>query len=186
MKTNKKIFTTPLRISLVVLLLGMLMKILEWQFALHITFMAFLSTGVLYAVRFWKKDPKLFLDYVKLTLVTFWTTNGIFRIMDLPYTIIFQIIIGISFVTWFILEGSAYFMDDQRGPTNNIFQLLWNFAMVIGTMALIVGGLLKILHWEYSTHLLVLGILIIASYILKDVFTNEKIVKEDHNEEYLM
>ena len=186
MGTEKKLLTTPLRVSLVILLIGVLMKILGGTYSSQIMFVAFLSIGILYTLRFWKKPKKLFLDYVKLTLVFFWTTNGIFRIMDLPYTIIFQIIIGITFVTWFIMEGSAYFMDDRRVSKNNTYQLLWNFAMVLGTMALIVGSLLKILHWEYSTHLLVLGVIIIASYILKDVFTNEKVQEEDHNEEYLM
>lgn len=187
MTAYKKILTMPLRLSLVILLLGMLMKILEWPFASQIMLISFAIIGTLYFIRFFKKPSRLFLDYVKMVLVFFWTTNGVFRIMDFPYTIIFQVIIGASFITWFILEGTAYFLDDDKGIKNSIRQLIWNFVMVGGTLAIIAGSLLKILNWEYATHLLVLGIVIVTGYILKDAFTTDRLNKDDHNsEEYLM
>lgn len=175
----------PLRLSIVVLLMGMLMKILEWPMAKEIMFIAFAAIGILYVFRFFKKTTRHFVDYVKMVLVFFWTTNGIFRIMDFPYTILFQVIIAISFVLWFILEGTAYFLDDDRKAKNTTNQLIWNFAMVAGTLAIIVGSILKILNWEFALPLLILGIVILAAYILKDVFKVDKIAGEDrNNEEY--
>jgi len=183
MSTYKKILTMPLRLSIVVLLMGMLMKVLEWPMAKEVMFVSFTVIGILYIFRFFKKTSRYFVDYVKMVLVFFWTTNGIFRIMDFPYTILFQVIIAISFVLWFILEGTAYFLDEDRKVKNSTNQLIWNFVMVAGTLAIIIGSILKILNWEFAVHLLTLGIVILAAYILKDVFKADKITGEDRNNE---
>ena len=183
MSTYKKILTMPLRLSIVVLLLGMLMKILEWPMAKQVMLVSFAVIGILYVIRFLKKASRHFVDYVKMVLVFFWTTNGIFRIMDFPYTVLFQVIIAISFVLWFILEGTAYFLDDDRKAKNTTNQLIWNFAMVAGTLAIIVGSILKILNWEFALPLLIGGIVILAAYILKDVFKVDEIAGEDRNNE---
>ena len=173
----------PLRVSVVVLLLGMLMKFLEWPMATQVMFVSFVVIGTLYMVRFWKKSIKHFIDYVKLILVSFAATNGIFNLMDFPYTIFFQVIIAISFVLWFILEGTAYFLDDDQRKKNSSVQLIWNLAMVAGTLAIIAGSILKIFNWEYALPLLILGVFVVAAYILKDVFVPEKIVHKDRNNE---
>ena len=183
MSTYKKILTMPLRVSIIVLLLGMLMKILEWPMATQVMFVSFAVTGVLYIVRFWKKAVKQFIDYVKLVLISFAATNGILNLMDFPYTIFFQVIIAISFVLWFILEGTAYFLDDDRRKKNSTVQLIWNLAMVAGTLAIIAGSILKIFNWEYALPLLILGVFVVAAYILKDVFVSEKIGHKDRNNE---
>tara|TARA_R110002167_G_scaffold190105_1_gene392373 strand:- start:303 stop:866 length:564 start_codon:yes stop_codon:yes gene_type:complete len=185
MPTGTKILKTPLRISIFVLLTGMLARIVHWPYASQIVLVSFIALAVLYAIRFWKKDHKKFLDYVKLVLVTFWSLNGICRMLDLPYTLIFQIVTGIAFVTWFILEGTAYFMDEDRRSKNSALQIWWNIAMVMGALSIIVGSLMKVLHWEYATPLLVLGIVMVAFYILKDLFSVVKIKGKDrNNEEY--
>ncbi len=181
MSTGKKILTTPLRISIVVLLLGMLARILSWTFAPPIVIIGFSAILVLYALRFWKKYDKQFVDYVKLVLVVFWCINGVFRMLDLPYTLLFQVVICISFITWFILEGTAYFMDVDRRSKNSSLQIWWNIAMVMGTLSIISGSLMKILQWQFATPLLVLGIVIVAAYILKDLFGVTKIKEEDRN-----
>ncbi len=185
MPTPKKILTTPLRVAISVLLLGMLLRILHWSYATETIVAAFVSIGLLYPFRFWKKPDKHFLDYTKLILVVFWATNGIFRALDFTYTLFFQIIIAISFMIWIILEGTAYFLDEDRKAKNSKLRMLWNFAMVIGTFAIIAGSLLNILGWQFAIPLMVFGILIIVAFILKDVFASKKLEKEDrNNEEY--
>ncbi|MGB7395025.1 MAG: hypothetical protein WA913_11575, partial [Pricia sp.] len=104
MPTSKKILTVPLRISITVLLLGMLFQIAEWPYATEIILFAFSAIGLLYPIRFWKKQEKRFLDYIKLILVVFWSVNGIFRALDFTYTLFFQVVIAISFIIWIILE----------------------------------------------------------------------------------
>lgn len=185
MSKTKKILKTPLRISITIILLGMLLRILNWPHAPKIILVAFAATGILYIIRFWKKSEKLFLDYVKLVLVVFWAANGVLRALDFPYTLFVQIVIALSFLTWVVMEGTAYFLDEDRKAKNGKVQVIWNFTMVIGALAIIAGSLLNVLNWQFSIPLLVAGIALIAAYILKDLFSAPKMEKEDHsNEEF--
>ncbi len=183
MATNKKILKLPLRISLAILLSGILGKMLEWPYATNILLIGFAVLGFLYTIRFFNKAEKEFLDYIKLVLVSFWTLYGIFTVMNFPYTLFFLTMTTISFVLWFIMEGSAYFLDEDRRAKNSLYHILWNCALVLGTLGLISGSLLKILHWDYALHLLSLGITLIAAYILKDVFVPETPKEDEHNHE---
>ena len=57
--------------------------------------------------------------------------------------------------------------------------------MVVGALAIIAGSLLNVMNWKFAIPLLVLGITIIAAYILKDLFSAGKIENKDrNNEEY--
>jgi len=181
--STKKILKAPLRISIAFLLLGIIGRLMEWPYAAQVVITAFVAIGILYSIRFWKKQPKHFIDYVKLVLIVFTTADGLFEMMNFPYTIVFQIIIGAAFVTWFVMEGTAYFMDDDRRAKNTTLQIWWNIAMVMGTLSIIVGSLMKILQWEFATPLLLMGIVVVALYILKDLFiTTEE--SDATNEEF--
>lgn len=180
--STKKILKAPLRVSIALLLLGIIGRLMEWPYAAQVVITAFVAIGILYTIRFWKKQPKHFIDYVKLVLIVFAMADGLFEMMNFPYTIVFQIIIGASFVTWFVMEGTAYFMDGDRRAKNTTLQIWWNIAMVLGTLSIIVGSLMKILQWEFATPLLFTGIIVVALYIVKDLFSNEK--KDATNEEF--
>lgn len=185
MSPMKKILKLPLRVSIAILLFGMLAKILEWPYAKEVMLMGFSLIGVLYILRFAKKTEKRFIDYTKLVLIVFWSTNGIFRVLDFPYTLFFQIITAIAFVTWFIMEGTAYFLDEDRRAKNSLAQILWNCLLVVGTLGVIAGTILKVLDWAYAVHLLSLGITLIGAYVLKDVFVpTTSRDEEQNNEEY--
>ena len=179
MQTHKKVLKTPLRISLVALLLGMLMRMLDWPYAAGVLFTSFLSVGLLYAVRFSKKENKQPVAYIKMILVLFWTTNGLLRILDFPHTLFFQIGTALTFVTWFAMEGTAYFMDEDRKAKNSIIEIIWNFAMVVGVLTIITGGIMHLIEWEYSTTTLTIGLAIVTAYILKDVFSPVKEIEKD-------
>ncbi len=188
MSVQKKILKTPLRICIAIILLGMIAKFFEWSYAQEMMLLGFIAVGGLYPFRFAKKSPKLFLDYTKLILVSFWAINGVWLIFNFPYSIYLQIIVGITFILWFIMEGTAYFMDEDRRAKNNTNRVLWNCALVLGVFAVIAGSLLKVLSWAYAVHILSLGIIMIVIYILKDVFVSsgQKEDKHNNNEEYLL
>ena len=181
MAIAKKILRTPLRISLVILLLGILAKVLQWPFAMGIIFFGFLSIGVLYALRFKKKIQKHYVDYVKLILVLFWTTNGMLRVLDFPYTLFFQIMTAITFIIWFVMEGTSYFLSEDRRAKNSFNQIIWKCIMVVGTLIIIAGSLLKVINWEFATPILILGIILIMAYIMKDFFVIDDVSEEDRN-----
>ena len=181
----RKILTTPLRIAISLVLMGMLLQILEWPYASVITIASFLTIAILYPIRFFKKPGKQFLDYVKIILVVFWSLNGIFRVLDFAYTLFFQVIIAVSFLLWVILEGTAYFLDEDRKAKNSRSQMWWNITMVVGTLAIIAGSLLNLLGWPFAIPLMVVGVVGIVAFILKDVIVPARLKNEDaSNEEY--
>ena len=183
MSKSNKTLKTPIRVALACLFVGVLTRIVHWPYAGGIMLVSFLSIAILYAIRFSRKDPKKPVDYIKMLLVLFWTTNGLLRILDFPYTVIFQIGTALSFITWFAMEGTAYFMDHDRKSTNTIMEVVWNFAMVIGVLIIIAGGLMQLLKWEYAIPTLTTGLTIVTAYILKDIFNAEKKEKKDNNNE---
>ena len=179
METNHKVLKNPLRISMAILLLGITAKIFQMPYAKGILLIAFLAIGILYSIRFWKKSTKGNVDFIKFFLILFWTVNGIFKVLDFSYSLFFQIMTAIFFVVWFIMEGTAYFLDEDRKAKNSLSHILWNCAMVIGTLGIISGSLLRVLDWAYATPLLAFGILLIVAYILKDFFESKKIPEKD-------
>jgi len=185
MKNSEKALKTPIRIALATLLVGVLMRVLQIPYASVVTFVSFLTIGVLYSVRFSKKQNKQPISYIKMVLVLFWTTNGILRILDFPYTFIFQIGTAILFIAWFAMEGTSYFMDDDRKAKNSIVEIIWNIAMVGGVLTIIAGGLMHLLDWNYAIPTLTVGLSIVTMYILKDIFSPSKEINKDgNNEEY--
>jgi membrane protein implicated in regulation of membrane protease activity len=185
MEANRKVLKTPLRVSLVALLTGMVMRMLDWPYAAGVLFTSFLAVGILYAVRFGKKENKKPVAYIKMILVLFWTTNGLLSIMDFPYTLIFQVGTAITFITWFAMEGTAYFMDEDRRAKNSLVAIIWNFAIVVGVLTIIGGGLMYLLEWEYANITLTTGLTIVTAYILKDVFSPAKETSADKNNKEL-
>lgn len=184
MKQSTKALKIPLRVAIVALLCGMLMRILNLPYTGGIIFTSFMAILILYAVRFSRKQNKQPVAYIKMALVLFWTMNGLLKILDFPYTIIFQIGTAITFITWFAMEGTAYFMDEDRKAKNTFIEVAWNFAMVIGVLTIICGGLMHLLGWEFAIPTLTVGLTIVTGYILKDIFNPVKEdIKDSNNEE---
>lgn len=185
MENPKKVYKNQLRVALATLLIGMLMRVLHWPYSAGIIFTSFAAILVLYAIRFSRKKEKKPIDLIKMALVLFWTTNGLLTILDFSYTLIFQIGTALTFIAWFAMEGTAYFMDKHGNTKNTLTEIIWNFVMVIGVLTIILGGLMHLLSWEYSIPTLTVGLTIVTSYILKDIFVSPKTQKEDVNNEEL-
>ncbi len=180
MTAYRKILTAPLRISILVLIAGILMKTTAMPFASTVLLVSFFSISILYGIRFYKKEKKQFIDYVKLVLVIFWMLTGIFRTLDFSYTIFFQITAALAFVIWTVMEGTAYFLDYDLRSKNSGSYILWNMIMVVGTLLLIIGGFLKVLNGAYAIPLILVGIVLISAYIFKDILFSTSIEGDDN------
>ena len=185
MENSKKAFKNPIRAALSMLLIGMLMSVIQWPYSRGIIFTSFAAILILYALRFSKKPSKKSLDFIKMALVLFWTTNGLLRILDFPYTLIFQIGTGLTFIIWFVMEGTSYFMDKDRKSQNSMADVIWNFIMVIGVLTIILGGLMHLLSWDHSIPTLTIGLTIVTSFILKDIFSSQKSQENESDNEGL-
>jgi len=185
MENSKKAFRNPIRAAIATLLIGMVMRILHYPFSEGIIFVSFAAILILYIVRFAKKEEKKSVDLIKMALVLFWTTNGILTILDFTHTLFFQIGTAFTFIAWFAMEGTSYFISKDGNVNNSITEIIWNFVMVIGVITLICGGIMHLLTWDYSIPVLTLGLTIVTSYILKDIFTAPKNNEDDINNEEL-
>lgn len=164
---KKKILGAPLRISIAFLIVGMLFKIQHWPYANLIIVSAFIAIALLYSFRFGNKEKKILLDYIKLSLVVFWSVNGIFTILHLPYKVIFQLIASISFILWLLLEGISYFKQSQETVKTDLSKIISNGIFVVASMLTIAGIMFKIMHWPGAAYLLISGLLLGAICLLK-------------------
>jgi|TARA_R110002051_G_scaffold269806_1_gene330059 membrane protein implicated in regulation of membrane protease activity len=185
MENSQKANKNLIRVALATLIIGFLMQILHWPYSAGIIFTSFAMILLLYAYRFSKKKEKKPIDIIKMALVLFWTTNGLLTILNFPYTLIFQLGTGFTFIAWFAMEGTAYFMDKKGKVKNSLSEIIWNFIMVIGVLTIILGGLMHLLNWNYAIPTLTLGLTIITSFILKDIFTTPKKNEDEANNEEL-
>ena len=179
METEKKILRIPLRIAISLLVVGFFCKILHFKIIANpIILISLVAIGLLYALRFWNKAQKGFLQYNKLVLVTSWSLNGIFKILDISHNEFFQVVGGFAFIIWIIMEGTTYLIDDKGDDRSDIAYFMWNTMMIIGILAIIIGSLTKILEWEYATPTLITGFVLVAAYVLKDLLVQNLQKKE--------
>lgn len=179
METEKKILRTPLRIAISLLIVGFVFKIIHFPtIANPIIILALFAIGVFYGLRFWKKSKKGFLEYNKLVLVTAWSLNGIFKILNLSHNDFFQLIGSLAFIIWIIMDGTSYLIDDKEDNRSDIVYFIWNTMMIIGILAIIIGSLTKILEWEYATPTLITGFILVTAYVLKDLLAHTLQKKE--------
>lgn len=172
MSNNKKELTIPIRVALLFILIGVIFKISLWQtlIADSIIFIGFTAISILYAMRFYRKEIKGAIAYIKMVLVLFWSLNGIFTILHLPYGEVFQIVSLVAFLFWAAMEGTSYFSKNgQQQKAQNY--LLWNGIMIIGALAIVIGTLFSFFKWDYSIPLLVIGVFAVVLYILRDAFS---------------
>ncbi len=167
----------PLRIAISLLIIGFICKILLVpKIASPLIILSLGAIFILYSLRFFKKTKKGFLEYTKLVMVSFWSLDGIFKILDLSFTDAFQIIGGLAFIIWIIMEGTTYLItdkEDSNNLNNRNNQLIWNTIMVIGILEIIIGSLGKLLQWEYAVPIIILGTIMVSLYVFKDTLTQK-------------
>ncbi len=162
--TNKevKILTSPIRISIAVLIIGILFKIMHWPYGNIIITVAFSSISILYIFRFLNKTNKKWLDYAKLLLVVSFSIRGIFVILHLPFKDVLNIVALIAVIGWLALGG---YKDYYGSKTKS----LWQNMVGIGAVVIFVGALFKIMHWPGASIMLVFGLCLVALYYLISV-----------------
>jgi hypothetical protein len=166
---EEKYLTVPLRISVAVAAIGILLRILHLEGANLVVLAGFVAIIPLYTFRFYKKQNKLLLDYIKIIFVLSFCVNRIFLVLHLSYREISGYISMTSFVLWLCLEGNDYVFGNKEGDGR-----LVNFVFSSATMAVILitvaGIIFKILHIAYADVLLVIGVIGCSLWILRELF----------------
>lgn len=165
---QKKILTLPIRIALIILIIGALFKIMHWPYYKELMLIGALSIGVIYVVRFIYKKEKTKLDYAKLALVILWLFNylsQVFHLYNIPYIV--DICIVVLFFWWFIEEGFFY-LKNRKFKTSKIIKVVYYFLIGLTVFLLLFGTLFKIQHWPYGSLMFTLGILLLCLILILD------------------
>jgi hypothetical protein len=171
---DKKILTLPLRLALILLIIGALFKIMHWPYSSILMFIAGVSLTVLYTIRFLNKKTKSRLDYIKLALVLLWLISYFLKVFHLfKHRYILDIGVAILFIYWFLNDNPNYLMKrkfKKKGVVKVIYQILKVFTI----LSLIFGVLFKIQHWPYGSILFTQGILFLCILLILDYFIKER------------
>lgn len=172
--TTRKILTLPLRLAFIIIIFGALFKIMYWPYAHQLILIGNCLILVLYTIRFFYKNEKGRLDYVKLGLVMLWVfsyLNQAFHLLDFPY--IFEIVLATLFIWWLIEEGFSYFTN-RKLKNSKVLKTFYYTLIIITSVLLVFGLLFKTMHWPFGALLFTLGILFLSLVILVDYLAIER------------
>ena len=166
----KKILTFPIRIVLLILVYGMLFLIMDWPYANQLLLIGSVLLAFLYSIRFLYKKDKKRIDIVKLGFVLVWVVNLILKTYHMVFIAYgLELLLFILFVWWLIEDG--FKLVARRKLVNNGFVKFFYYGLCILTIALIViGTLLRIMHWPYGALILTLGFLLLSMMLIIDYF----------------
>lgn len=170
---GKKTLILPLRLALVILIIGALFKVMYWPYSKELMFFGSISIGVMYLIRFLNKKPKLKLDYVKLALVMVWTLSyfiKVFHLYNIPYVI--EICLTILFIWWFSEEGYSYFKN-RKFKKRGLVKVSYYILVAIASVGILFGILFKIQHWPYGSLLFMLGTITLCLILIIDYLVIE-------------
>ncbi len=171
---DTKKLTLPLRISLMILVLGTLFKVMHWPYGQALISLSSALIMVLYGFRFYFKKDKTMLDYLKLAMVLLWTLSNLiksFHLFTIPY--VFEILILVLIIWWLIAEGFALLFNRRlkKNKGIKISYYVWLFT----TISLIAFGVVfKIQHWPFSNIMFTFGMLFLCVFLLLDYFAIER------------
>ena len=169
-----KILTIPLRLSLIILILGALFKVIHWPYSQLLMGVGGVLIMVLYTIRFLYKKQKLRLDYVKLVLILLWIISYVFKafhFISFPY--IFDIIVLVLFIWWLAEEGFSFFIN-RKLKNNGTLKVFYYTLIIITICCLVFGVLFKIQHWPYGNIIFTFGMLLMTLVLIVDYFVTKK------------
>ncbi len=167
-----------LRMSISVTILGALFKVLHWAGAPILFVGGCIGIVVFYSTQFYRKKPKRLLDYSKFFLLLSFLFHYTFRVLHLKYGHVFTILTQLALLVFLILYVHDVLFSEHDHSENNASQLLRRpgrkaisyLLNGLATMGIIIGALLKILHWEFNfvngNLLLCIGLLAAATSVI--------------------
>jgi hypothetical protein len=150
-----KRFTLPLRIALGVVLAGLVFKLQHWPAAGVLLITGTAGIVLLYPFRYAAKQPRRFLDHVKLGLAITWPLGMLLRFQHWPYAEPVSLAASVFGLVWITQAGVAEFWRDEERRTPGRTSIA---LFSLGLLLVIAGTLFRIQHWPFATLLLVAGL----------------------------
>lgn len=161
--------TLLLRICISILLLGNLFKIMIWPNAYQLMTIAIIGILILYPIRFFFKQEKETMDYIKVIMIVIWCLNFLFG---------FNQVFGLGallllFGWWLLTESASYFSNNQL-ILSNIAKKIYYALIVISIGSIGFGSIFKVQHWPYGNILFTLGVVLASILLIVDYFVRSK------------
>jgi hypothetical protein len=151
---------------------------MHWPYANILMLFGGVLISLLYTIRFIFKKKKVILDHVKLVMILLWMIsylNSAYHAFNIPY--VFEIVLLILFIYWFIFEGMYYFKY-RKYKKNAFFKAFYFLLISMTIFALFFGILFKIQHWPYGALLFTSGILLMSILLIYDYFLIDRNAKQ--------
>ncbi|MEL0644370.1 hypothetical protein V6251_08250 [Olleya sp. Ti.3.14] len=161
--------TLLLRICISILLLGILFKIMHWPNAYDLLTFSFSGILILYPIRFYFKQDKETMDYIKVIMIVLWCLNFL-----LGFNQVFGFSILIILFGWWLLTESANYFNNNKLVLSNIAQKVYYGFIAISIGGIAFGILFKIQHWPYANVLFTLGVFLASILVIVDYFVRRK------------
>ncbi len=178
MTISKQLTHFGLRISTALAILGVLFKLMHWYGGAILLVTGCLGIAIFYSLRFSQKKDRSFLDHAKLFVLLSFLLHYSFNVFHWPYGYLFTILaqfglllLLIAYVceVFYLREGTAE-TEEKKGSKIIFQKRITRILQGLGTITIIAGALLKILHWEVyfvtGNMLLFIGLSVTAVVIL--------------------
>ncbi|GAB5398855.1 MAG: hypothetical protein Aureis2KO_04400 [Aureisphaera sp.] len=142
----------PWRIAVAVVLVGILLKLLHMAYDEEVLMVGLAGILILYPLHFFNKGKKSFLDYAKLFFAIFATLHYAFAVFHWSYGHVFTRLAQLSLVVLII----AYISQNEKSSKKNGLEIL---LYTVAGVGIVLGAILKILHWGYGDILLIVGMI---------------------------
>lgn len=165
-----------LRILAGCFVMGILFKIMHWPGAKLILSSVLILLPIVYSIRFYFKDKKLFSDYLKLVLVIIGSFAYLLhKILHWPFGKELYILTLALLCVFLLFQVYRYLFKNETEQSP-----IWNTktAFSIPGVIVFIGVLFKIMHWPGASILLIVGLAGFALLFTKDLFNQ----KEDNSD----
>ncbi len=172
-------FSTPISIAVAILVIGIVLKIMHWPFSEWFLLIGSGGLAFFYLLRFLSKPQKVFLDYVKLSLVIAFSIRAVVVLFHLPGKIIVSIIFLALLGLFVIMGGMPYLIGEGEDSktafeSKNYAVLIKSGLVIVGATSIVLGAIFKIMHWPGAGPLLVVGLVITAAWAIVDLLFTKK------------
>jgi hypothetical protein len=144
---------------------------MHWPFANVIMIMGLGGIVFFYPFRFFFKEEKRIIDYVKLILLISFPINAYLRLLYLPTPYLLPLISFGAFILWIALE--LFDLYNNRKQTGSIKIFPFGILSVI-VLFLFMGAFYNLMHFPYANAILITGFVFLTTYFLIDTFKQKK------------
>ena len=163
---NANLIVRLIKLSFSILIVGVLFKIMHWPFTQVIMTIGFGMIVLLYPIRFYLKQPKRVIDYVKLVLAICLPINTYLNLFHLQSHFLLPILSFSSFILWLILE----LYDSYKNIESKDFKIFPFGILSVIVLFILVGAFFKLSHYPYANYILIFGFALLTVYFLIDTF----------------